>query len=148
MEKSILLESRHRAFYVFASVSFLVIGVSHFITSDQPLGFRTGLAFFSILVSLAYGIQSIFGFSIHSKYAARFRATDNFFELKTNFWGPMVTFEWEGIRSIKFSDFKVEFKLKDCAKPFKFNMSSIRYEELKKQLKESADQHNIQVIGG
>ncbi len=148
MEKSILLESRHRAFYVFASVSFLVIGVSHFATSDQPLGFRTGLAFFSIILSLAYGIQSILGYSIHSKYAARFRATDKYFELKTNFWGPMMTFEWEGIRSIKFSNFKVEFKLKNTDKSFKFNISSIRCEELKNQLKESAERHNIQVIDG
>jgi len=147
MEKSILLEQRNKTLWILLAVLFCVNGVMHLINEQLPL-YRMILGILMILLSIIYATYSFLGFSVNSKYAAKLRITDQLIELKSSFWKPLVKLNWDDVKNIQLDNFKVIFELTSGTKSISYNTSAERSRQLKQLLKETAEQRNIQVIGG
>ena len=146
MNRTVLIEAQKQWLIITIAVIFCVNGVIQFLDHSGSL-FRVGIGIMMLLLSIYYAVYSILGFSLKSKYSAKIKITEKLLELRTKFWfdGVMLTLNWEDIRSIQFSKYKIDFELTNGQRSVPYR--SISEAKLKQIIREAAEQHSIEVVG-
>lgn len=147
MERSVLVEKQNHALGIFMAFIFFLNGTLHLL-DDRISPFRTILGIVMIILGTYYSIHSILGFSANSKYSAKIKVTDKLIELRAKFWGSVITLNWQEVKNIRFSNYRVDFELHDESKSIHYSTTAKRSIQLKQLLRETAKQHSIEVSGG
>ncbi len=145
MDRTVLIEAHKQWLIIVIAVIFSVNGVIQFLDHSGS-HFRMGIGIMMLLLSIYYSVYSILGYSLESKYSAKIKITEKLLELRTKFWfdGVMLTLNWEDIKSIHFSKYKIDFKLTNGQRSVPCR--SISEAKLKQIIREAAEQRNIEVV--
>lgn len=147
MEKSLILEKHNRQRLFAMSMIFIINAV--ILMSGNDLGpIRLIVGVVMIIISFCYLTFSFIGYSAKSKFAAKILINDQSIELKPSFWKSSLKLNWKDIRNIQLANYSVEFELLDGVRAVDYDTSAEKSIQLKQLLRESAEQHNIQVVGG
>lgn len=154
MSKTILIGINNRFsvnankwLYYSLGLLFLFNGVFHiFSNSFKPIGIILGILM--IIGGMWYIIYGFTAFSVSSKYAPRVRIDDTEIELKNNFFKPATQINWTDVKKIEFDLYKLSFQLSDNNLVFSYNTYPDISIDIKRMIREMAEEKNIEVIGG
>ena len=154
MEKTILIGLSNKAsinttkwLTIISGLFFLIYGVLY-IDLNSINSFGTILGIILILLSILNIVFGLTAFSINSKYAMRLKVNDSLLEFKSAYLKPVVRLKWDDIKQIKFDAYKIDFQLNKRKEVFRYRSNSEVSIEIKKTLREIAEQKNITVTGG
>ena len=112
--------------------------------SSEPFGLILGiLIFIAGSYSLMYGLTA---FSENSKFALRVKVDDKIIEIKNKFFKPVTRLNWSDIQSIEFGLYKITFQLEGTSKVFEYKSNADVSINIKRTIREIADEKNIKVV--
>ena len=101
-----------------------------------------------ILIGIFQIVFGLTAFSINSEYAMRLKVNDSQIEFKSTYFKSATQLNWNDIKQIKLDAYQINFQLDKRNEVFRYGSNSNISIEIKKTLREIAEEKNIPVIGG
>lgn len=115
-------------------------------SNDAVIGLIIGILM--SVMGLYYFIYGLTAFSTNSRLALRIKITDEFIEIKDRFLKPPIHLIWTDLKSIEFGKYKIVFQLEESNKVFSYKSNANVSVEIKKMIREMADEKKIEVVAG
>ena len=154
MEKTILIGLNNKLsintskWLIIISGLFFLISGALYIDLSNLSSLRPILGISMILAGIHNVVFGLTAFSVNSKYAMRLKVNDSFVEFKSSYYQPVIRLNWDEIKQIKLDVYRVNFQLYKREELFIYRSNSEVSKEIKRSLREIAEQKNIPVEGG
>lgn len=128
-------------FYSIGLIQLILAGLELYSKSDSFLG----------LSWLALGVFYFFyGYVIYSEtpISPKITITDSEVKFKNTVLKNFTKLDWADIALIDFGSFEIEFQLKNGNKKFKYDSNADVSLEIKKSIRQVADEKGIEISGG
>ncbi len=155
MNKTILLSNgtnyvsakTNRFMWIIGAVVYIGIGISQIYRyEDEKFGFIVWS--YLILGGLYLLGYSFLGLSEKSKYAPKVLLNEDYILIKKSFWKPAKQLNWNNISSIKYQSYQIDFRGNKETYTFTYDTSSATSIEIKRAIRELAENKRMQVISG
>ena len=149
MNKTIVIGTRGSLSNKASFWLFMIIGTGFFLTGANDI-YLSGLSVESMGNMVfggffcAYAIVTYFATS----YTPRIQIDSSTLELRNKVFGKTWQLDWSEIRSIEFRSFEIQFNLKDDVRVFSYGSNPETSMDIKKSIREMAENKDIEVIGG
>ncbi len=137
----------NRRLAIFLGLIFCLNGFFNLIQNNEDLLFQI-LGLLLLLSGVLYLFYSFYGFSQKSKFAPKVLLTNEFLQIRESFWKPAKQLNWNNISSINYLSYQIDFQLNKESYSFIYNASSDTSIEIKRAIREFAENKGIEVIGG
>ncbi len=154
MSKTIILGINSNFLPSTSKWAFYLIGLTYSISGTINLmqnSIDTTETIFGSTMMIGGVLVIIYGymqFSESSKYAPRVRVDENEIELKNSFTKPVKRIKWIEVKKIEFDAYQLIFQLSGGPLVFSYVSNPDVSIEIKKLIRETAEEKNIEVVGG
>ncbi len=135
----------NRIMSIIGGLLFVSLGILQFYRYQNEYLILFILQSISGLYFIMYGYL---GQSKKSKYAPKVLLTNEFILIKKSIWKPAKHLNWSDIKSIQYGSYQIDFQLTKEAYTFTYNTTSSTSLEIKRAIREFAENKSIEVNGG
>lgn len=137
----------NKIMWVFSGVLYIGTGLIQFYRhQDEAISFFVWILL--ILGGLYLILYGFVGLSEKSKYAPKVLLNEDYIHIKKSFWKPAKQLKWNNVSAINYQSYQIDFRLNKETYSFTYNTSSHTSIEIKRAIRELAENKGIEVIGG